>query len=221
MGFGTNGFGAGGIGDGVVTTNKVDDDSQTQLGSLSLQPTSKSKVNVWNFEESTIDTTKFTSTVVSGTNTVNTTNQFGGIATTTTATANRSAKMVSNVANTLGADLTGALFEFVINPWTLNATTGKIQFVMSPVIDGTKTANSMGLGYNITGGAVGWEFYTTDAANTAQTDTGLTVSLQTTHTLSFVVGDGGLSISCYIDGVQVGTTHSTNIPAGGTAMYIG
>jgi len=221
MGFGTNGFGAGGIGDGVITTAKVEDDSQTQLGTLSLQPTQKSKVCEWNFDTNAIDTTRWTSTVVNGTNTATTTGMMGYIVSSTTSTANRSAKMVSTTQLGFSTGTGGNLIEFYVRIQNLNATTGKIQFVISPTIDGTKTANSIGLGYNITGGAVGWEFYTTDTGNTAETDTGLTFTTSAYHMISFLLSSNNTLVQCFVDGVQVGTTHSTNIPTMSTAVNIG
>lgn len=64
-------------------------------------------------------------------------------------------------------------------------------------------------GFVFTGGA--WEFRTRDGSTT-QTDTGLAALSAGYHRVRFEITGSGTTYKCFVNGVQVGTTHTTNVP---------
>lgn len=78
--------------------------------------------------------------------------------------------------------------------------------------------NSFGFGYNGSAGGGGtWFFKTRDGATT-QSDTGLTALSAGMHRIRFEITGSGATYKCFVDGVQVGTTHTTNVPGSTTIM---
>lgn len=173
------------------------------------------------FSANAIDATRWTSTVVNGTNVATSGDMVGYILSSTTAIAGRSAKM-QNTMGTRAWDGATLVFDFVVYMNTAASAGSKWYIGLSTAIGSTLANNCVGLGYDNDNVADNWSFYTKDNAGVVEKDTGLAFgTVSTAYFIRFISTGTGTAWSCYVNGTQIGTTHSTNIPSTSTQMYLG
>lgn len=182
------------------------------------------KLFYWPFAESTIQTAFWTSTVGgTGSNTHTITDSFGYVLTAVTATNAESAEYNSDATVQLNI-FSQLILEFEIFTST-NFTGDKVDMGigMNPTAGLYPGFEAQSFGYVYNSATSNYQFVT--RAGAATTDLNVTaLTTDTWQRLRFEIlgtnNPSGPSAKCFLDDVQIGTTHTTNIPSVTTQLAI-